>query len=199
MARIFQFIVFLLVLASCTSKNDFRIDGQLPDNSFNDEWVYLVPLVNAPIERVDSTRIENGTFTFEGKVSTPEIYVIRTRPFIRLSLQELLVVKEPGNIYAYLGQNSNAKGTALNDSLQTWKAQKELFDVKSNLLQQQYRSAEEHQKEQVKTQQLKLVQQKTLYNFQFAKNNKTNVVGDIVMRFTKASFSAEQKIELGIE
>lgn len=199
MARIFQFVVFVLVLASCTSENNFRIDGQLPDNSFNNEWVYLVPLQNAPVERVDSTQIKNGKFIFEGKVNAPEVYIIRTRPLIRLSLQELLVVKEPGQIYAYLGKTGKTKGTVLNDSLQVWKEQKELFDVKKNLLQQRYSSANENEKERIKEQQLKLAKQKNAYHFNFAKNNQKNVVGAMVTRFTKASFSSEQKNELGIE
>lgn len=199
MERIFQLVVVLLVMVSCTSENKFRIEGQLADSSFDEEWVYLVPLVNAPVERVDSTQVKNGVFTFEGEVLSTEVYVIRTRPFIRLSLQELLVVKESGSIYVYLGQNSKTRGTALNDSLQTWKQQKELFGVKANMLQQQYKAAGQVNRERIKRQQKELAAQTAAYNFNFAKNNKNNVVGEMVIRFTKASFLPEQKEELGIE
>lgn len=199
MNKIIQLLIIVLIVVACDLKDNFKIKGQLPDNSINGEWIYLVPLVNAPVERVDSTVIEDGSFVFQGKVKTPEIYVIRTRPFLRLSLQELLVVKEPGEINAFVGQNSKANGTALNDSLQSWKEQKEIFEVKSKLLQQQLNVADDSQKIEIEKLQKEFATTKNAYHFNFAKNNKNNVVGQMVIRFTKASYSPEQRNELGIE
>lgn len=199
MKRLFQLLILLTFLSACSSKNNFRIEGQLADATFNGEWIYLVPLVNAPVERVDSTIIKGNTFVFEGKVKEPEIYIIRTRPFLRLSLQELLIVKEPGTSYAYIGQNSKANGTALNDSLQHWKEQKELFDLKSGLLQNQLKNAEAVQLDEIRQQQEQLSRERAEYNFSFAKNNSNNVVGEMVMRYSKASFTAAQQKILGID
>ena len=46
------------------------------------------------IENIDSTRIENARFTFQG--TGEEMKVLRMRILLRLKFQELLVVTEPG-------------------------------------------------------------------------------------------------------
>jgi len=196
---ILRILLLLFLFTSCNQGDHFSIEGKLADKSYDGEWIFLVPLVNAPVERVDSTVIKNGSFSFSGKVSEPEIYIIRTRPLIRLSLQELLVVKEPGQIQAYIGQNSSAKGTPLNDSLQNWKNQKQLFDYQTRVLQQNLSGAGEAEKDTIQTQIDKLSDNKKAYYFQFAQNNRQNVVGEMVINMTKGFFTTEQKQELGIQ
>nr|WP_321353581.1 DUF4369 domain-containing protein [uncultured Draconibacterium sp.] len=197
-------IVFYLVLATlfftaCKNNPNFEISGQVPDKTLDGEWLYLVPMVNAPVERVDSTQLTNGHFSFKGDVKTPEIFIIRARPLIRLSLQELLVVKEPGTIHAILGKNSQVTGTALNDSLQSWKIQKEIIDNKMLLLQQNLKNADDDNQTKLHSELEKLRTERANYSFQFVKNNQNNVVGKMVARIMKGAFSAEQRKELGIE
>jgi len=192
-------IFAVLIFSSCNDGNRFHINGTVPDKSYDGEWIYLVPLVNAPVERVDSTVIQNAAFSFSGKVKDPEIYVIRTRPLIRLSLQELLVVKEPGNIRAKIGSSSIVTGTALNDSLQSWKEKKELFDYNTRMLDQKYSAATEEQRDSILPFRQELASARNNYYFEFAKNNQENVVGELVIRMMKATFTPEQQKELGIQ
>ncbi len=192
-------LLALLLLSSCNSGDRFHINGTVPDKSYDGEWIYLVPLVNAPVERVDSTVINNAAFSFSGKVKEPEIYVIRTRPFLRLSLQELLVVKEPGDIRAKIASNSIVTGTALNDSLQSWKTKKELFDYNTKILEQNYYAATEAQLDSIQLLREDLASARNTYYFEFAKNNRENVVGKLVFRMMKGTFTPEQQKELGIQ
>lgn len=200
MRKTVLYILFLfLIVSSCTQNNRFSIEGKLPDKTYDGEWIFLVPLVNAPVERVDSTVIKNGEFSFSGKVNEPEIFIIRTRPLLRLSLQELLVVKEPGQIQAYIGQNSSAKGTALNDSLQNWKDQKQRFDYQTTVLQKNISDDSAIEKDSIQIQIDRLTAKKGNYYFNFSKNNRNNVVGKLVIRMMKGSFTSEQRKELGIQ
>jgi hypothetical protein len=199
MLKVSCLIVLLLVLLGCGSENNFTIVGQVPDNSYDGEWIYLVPLVNAPVERVDSTIITNGSFKFEGYVELPEVYIIRTRPLFRLSLQELLVIKEPGNINTYLSKNSITGGTALNDSLHVWKQQKQLYDTQISMLQHSLQNSNSADSLQLNQQLNALQKNKTNYHYTFAVNNKNNVVGELVIRMMKSSFSDEQKNNLDTE
>ena len=189
----------ILILYSCQQGEGYIIEGNLPDTSFDGEWMYVVPLVNAPVSRVDSTIIKDAKFTFKGKVVKPEVFVIRARPFLRLSLQELLVVKEPGIIQAYVGQNSSAKGTALNDSLQSWKEQKQVYDSHTKFLDHYYYSSNEAQRDSLRPVMDALASEKEAYHFEFASNNRENVVGELVIRMMKGEFSPEQRQELGIQ
>ena len=103
-------------------------------------FIYLVPFNNPSVEKVDSVMVHDGTFTFKGKVDQPEVYIVRTRPKLRLQLQELLIVKEPGNITINFGSDSSASGTTSNDSLQKWKEFKTEIDNSYKHFLQQYKS-----------------------------------------------------------
>lgn len=197
--KIVAFVFILLLLAACNNGERFTISGNLPDNTYDGEWLYLVPLVNAPIERVDSVIIKDGKFVFSGRVQEPEVFILRAKPFLRLSLQELLVVKESGDILATIGQRSSVTGTDHNDSLQNWKEQKELFDIKTNLVEQVYYGGFQAQRDSVRPMMEKLLVDKNNFHFNFAKNNSENVVGQLVIRMMKGTFSPEQQNELGIQ
>ena len=68
------------------------IEGTLPSVKYDGEWIYLVPMENAP-GRVDSVKITNASFSFSGQGE--EMRVLRLRHLLRIYIQELLVVTEP--------------------------------------------------------------------------------------------------------
>lgn len=200
MKKIAIYLLLFFAIVACNTKNKFTINGELADKTYDGEWIYLVPMVNAPVERVDSTVIKNGKFTFEAKVDSPEIYIIRGRPLIRLSVQELLVVKEPGVVSARLNHDSWAGGTALNDSLQEWKVQKNFADsLMTNLREQFMTLTDSVQRNNIKQKADSLRTEVTNFNFNFIQNNKTNVVGELVYKMSKNGFSPDQIHALGLE
>jgi len=193
-------LLFLALIVVACNNNKYKILGELPDQSYDGEWIYLVPLVNAPVERVDSTVIRNGGFTFKGNVDSTEIYIIRGRPFLRLSLQELLVVKEPGVIQAKLNHYSSTKGTALNDSLEYWKEEKHHTDTLLVNFRTQFRATTDTIQQAIIKQKVdSLNKEITSFNYNFIANNRTNVVGEMVYRFKKGTFTKEQLESLGLD
>lgn len=68
-------LLFLLAISSCKTENQFVIKGTV-NGDLNDEWIYLNEFMD-PDPYVDSTLIENGSFTFRGNVEYPEFYVLR--------------------------------------------------------------------------------------------------------------------------
>ena len=100
-------LLLLACLTGCKSDhNKFTIEGTVPSTKYDGEWIYLVPAEGANSSNVDSTKIKNASFTFKGDVE--RIAIIRTRPILRLSLQELLVVTEPGDIKVVLNSPSSS-------------------------------------------------------------------------------------------
>ena len=148
---------------------------------------------------MDSTRIEDNKFLFEGTVQSPEICILRTRPLLRLKLQELLVVKEPGRIYVKIDSTSSACGTALNDSLQHWKDKMMEFDRQQNRLRQKYRSADDSVKTEMKQRAGHLKEQVENDQFNFVKSNRENAVGKMVLKMMGTNFTPDQKKELGFQ
>jgi peroxiredoxin len=64
--------IALLVLASCTGKNNLSLDGTVKDVPSGK--VYLQKYVNKMYFVIDSASIQNGKFKFERNVEIPEIY-----------------------------------------------------------------------------------------------------------------------------
>lgn len=188
--------ILLLILTGCHSGNNFLLRGQLPDNTYDGEVIYLVPLENAVKERVDSARIKDGTFAFEGIATVPEIYIIRAKPVLRFNLEELLVVRESGTLLADIGKSSSVTGTALNDSLQRWKEKKMMFDIKNAELIKQFRTAEEPLKPEIEQRADSLQVDRINFHFNFVRNNRENIVGQLVQKIMAGSFTEEQMQQL---
>lgn len=195
----FVFYILLLLLLSCQTGSHYVITGQLSDKTYNGEKIYLVPLENAVKERVDSTIIADGSFKFEGALKKPEVFIIRAKPVLRINLQELLVVKEPGNITVKIGNKSSAGGTALNDSLQQWKEKKGVADFLYEDLKHQYKMANEVDQPAIKQKEDSLSVRIVNFHYNFVRHNRNNVVGKFVKKMMGNSFSPEQIKELSIQ
>jgi len=161
--------------------------------------IYLVPFENAVKERVDSTFIKDGAFQFAGYAKIPEIYIIRAKPVLRYNLEELLLVREPGELTVKIGKNSSVQGTPLNDSLQYWKERKMRFDFVNAELVKQFRVADEASKPGIQQRADSLHVDAINFHFNFVLNNKNNIVGQFVQKIMSSSFTAEQKKKLDIK
>jgi|GEM_PF-337643 len=192
----FAFLLVLSALFCCKRSNECRIEGQLPDRSFDDEFVFMVPFENATKEKVDSVPIINRRFIFHGPVRKNEIFIIRTRPLLRLQLQEILIAKEPGTIRINFGRSSTVSGTSLNDSLQHWKNHKILFDQNMNELLLIARSAQTDDDRAIHQQIDSLQYMTEDFHFNFIKNNRGNAVGDCILKLMGSSFSPSLKEKL---
>ena len=192
----FRYLVLLLIFAGCQSGRNFVIKGHLPDATTDGEWIFLVPLENASKERVDSVMIAKGAFQFKGSAEVPEIFIIRTKPILRLTLQELLVVKEPGKLIVEINKSSSVGGTPLNDSLQHWKEKKMMTDYLYEDLWGQFKIAGEAEKAVIKQKADSLNTRIVDFHFNFVRNNQDNVVGKFVNKIMGDSFSPEQKKSL---
>lgn len=107
--RILLFCISCLLWASCgNSGQNYVIEGTLPSLKYDGEWIYLVPMENAP-GRVDSVKITNASFSFSGQGE--EMRVLRLRHLLRIYIQELLVVTEPGTIHVKADSVGSVTGT----------------------------------------------------------------------------------------
>jgi hypothetical protein len=192
------FVVFLVV--GCQTDKSFTIKGTVPGSSFNGEYVYMAPLKNFSINRVDSALITNSSFAFSGIADSTEIFVLRAqKPLSRFDLQDLLIVNEPGTIHVAFNENSSAGGTALNDSLQKWKQGKMAIDSLIEDLANRYRLADTTKRAEMMHKSDSVNQLKINFHFNFVKNNKGNIVGDFVFQIMGNSFSDKQKKEIAIQ
>ncbi len=187
-------VILLLFLGSCQSGVNFSILGNLPDKTYNGEIIYLVPINNPIKSYVDSTIVTNGVITFESSVTKPEICIIRAKPVLRYNLEELLIVREPGNLTVKLDKSSSVHGTPLNDSLQYWKERKMRYDfVNAELIKRFRESKDDIEKQILKAKQDSLMALSNQFHFNFVLRNKDNIVGQFVQKIMAGSFTDDQK------
>ena len=122
------FILMLFLILSCTSKETFKVEGRIIDETLNGSKVYLVAL-DGPISRdVDSTIIVDGSFRFKKKADSLCVRILRVPVRFPNAIEDLVVVTESGNLNAVLSGNSHGEGTRLNNILQEWKDRKHAYD-----------------------------------------------------------------------
>jgi hypothetical protein len=128
MKKLYVFLFSLLLLASCSKKETFKVEGSVPDSTFNGSKIYLVAL-DGPISRnVDSTIITDGKFHFEKEADSLCVKILRVPARFPDIIEDLVVVLEPGNLKVRLSGNSYGEGTRLNNILQSWKEKKHSYD-----------------------------------------------------------------------
>jgi hypothetical protein len=179
--------LLLTAWSGCSRRQLAVVEGRLPGDAFHGEPVYLVPVKNATAETVDSACILRDAFRFERRLSGREkesIYILRTRPLLRLKLQELLIVLEPGRLQVRLDSISSAHGTALNDSLQQWKEKKHRYDAILQHLHERLKTASAPQKDSLLALKAQVDSAYGRYARQFIRRNRTNVAGRFVHELT---------------
>ena len=193
-------VLFLIVLfVGCKTDKSYTIKGSVPGTGFNGEYVYMIPMDNYSAGRVDSTLIADSSFIFKGVADSAEIYILRAqKPLLRFDLQDILVVREAGKIDAKFEERSSVGGTALNDSLQRWKENKENSDDHYFELSNKISKVDSLEKISLSVKADSLKKANIDFHFNFAWNNRDNIVGKLVKRIMGTSFTQEQKKELGI-
>ncbi len=187
------YIVFILCvgfLSGCTKETLCIVEGSLPGKEYDGETIYLVPFTKRGEFRIDSVQIQNGTFTIKREIGEDDICILRARPLLRLSLQELLVVIEPGHVKVNIGSTSSASGAPLNDELQRWKENKELTDQFRRQALTELNSKKDTAWYDQRIQDLHEVSLN--YNIQFVERNKDNKLGRFVYSMIRHQLTPEQ-------
>jgi hypothetical protein len=199
MKKILLYIFSITILTCCaeSGKNRYKISGSLPGNTYDNEWIYLAPLKVASAEAIDSVKVKDGTFRFEGVVDTPEIYILRTQSLPKFKIQQLLIVLEQGTLNVSLDSVSSAQGTPQNDILQQWKEEKMKNDNEILLLSKQRMDADTTPKADLIDQQYEQIKTRfSEYNYNLVKASGFNAVGSFIYEISGQSFTSEQKEEL---
>ena len=142
MKKCIVLVLVIMSLVSCSKDKTYIVEGVLyGGGKFEGEWIYLEPFVGTSGTR-DSAIVHDGRFRFDGEVEEDEVCILRMRPMMRLFIQELIFIKEPGHVRTLLSKASSVKGTPQNDSLQNWNVYKAKVDEQFQHLSKKMKKAE---------------------------------------------------------
>jgi hypothetical protein len=193
------FLLFAICITACTN-NTSVIKGTLPSDSYDNEWVYWVPMEGTSAKTVDSTRIRKNAFRLAISAhNRNKTGIVRVKPLLRFALQDILVFTEAGTVHVKLDSVSSAAGTPLNEVLQNWKDKKRTYDKEIYALRKKRRATGANDETGIKEEIEKV--SATYYNdtYQIIVENKANEVGKFLYSLHKSFFTPEQIRELGIE
>jgi len=184
-------LTLLLFLFACfvgCSKKESIINGRLPNASFDNEWMYLIPFKNASKKTVDSVLIRNSSFQFRLKPQKQnQIFILRIKPLLlRLKLQNILIISEPGIIDVWMDKHSLASGTPLNLILQQWKNEKHISDsIYYSVYRKYKKETNELEKAQYQAELKEILEKYQIYADSLAEENKDNAVGQFIHSLSK--------------
>lgn len=142
MRKVFLYSLFtILLIASCTDKNAYKLSGSFPNDDFEGKTVYLISL-NQDI--LDSAKVKNKQFKFDGIAPVKsEVHFIQFDE----QNQPAIFFPEPGKIELSFDSTfiPQVKGTPLNDNFQQFsneiaqmfKSSMELLDTMSKELEEE--------------------------------------------------------------
>lgn len=192
--RFLLFCISCLLWAGCGNpRQNYMIEGTLPSGKYDGEWIYLVPMENAP-GRVDSVKIANASFSFSGQGE--EMRVLRLRHLLRIYIQELLVVTEPGTIQVKADSLGSVTGTPQNDALQEWKEGREKKQEAYRFIRTGLQNATGKDSLHLIQMRDSLITQEQERNFLFLKEQGNNTLGTFMQKMLRGSLTEEQQRQL---
>lgn len=168
----------------------------MSDRSCDSAKIYLVPALGPQTrETVDSAYIQEGTFYFEG--DEERICILRLGFKHRMGHQELLVVTEPGEIHALIGEVSSASGTPQNEHLQQWKEHRERSMAEVRGYWERWRESHTPA-DSLRYRQVYDSLQKTQreYTYTFLKEEENSTLGRFFYKNFRGSLTEEQRVVL---
>lgn len=179
-------LFFSTCLVGCKLEKKFKIEGAVSSTKYDGEWVYLVPAEGACSANVDSVKIINSSFTFEG--DKEQMSIIRTRPILRLKLQELLIVTEPGTAKVVISSASSVHGTPQNDALQLWKEEREKSMAAYNFIRSGLQTVSGKDSLRWVAQKDAIIKREQIYTERFLKEQGDNTVGIFIRKMIGSSY-----------
>lgn len=178
----------LLILFSCIciyscTTSQFEIKGTVDNKSLNGTKLILKQRINRVWTAIDSTKIENGCFSFHGIADTAKIAYVSYQFSTEKAVRQAFIL-ENGKITVSIDTTGfmNFKGTVLNDSLQSYQNAKNEFSKKAEIV---YKSLEDSTNTPDKISKLnlqvkKLNLEEISLDKKYALNNMNTIVGTFV-------------------
>lgn len=174
-------VLALAMLTACQQDKSYVVEGSIyGGRNFEDQTIYLVPFSGSMAGKVDSATIHDGRFRFDGSAPKSDICILRMRPMMRLFIEELIIVREPGRVRVKLSDVSSAAGTPLNDSLQSWREYKRALDEQMAELKKKMRKASPSELRELNAEQDSLKRLFDIHNRAAVAVNDNNAFGEFL-------------------
>ncbi|MGM0496460.1 MAG: redoxin domain-containing protein [Bacteroidota bacterium] len=145
MRRKLLFLLAPFILFACQQEESYKIEGQL--KGLNDGEITLKNKRDGKWNAIDSTKAEDGVFSFDGKIESPEMYVISVDT---LGVFKVFVENSDIKIKGHTDSlnNLDIKGSEIHNSFAGFKKKVGEYDREINNLYDDYKTAKQDGKDE---------------------------------------------------
>lgn len=179
-----KIIFIFFILFACTSKDTVSVIGST--NLSDDTNVYLVEYVqNRPILK-DSTKVKDGSFSFNDSISFPEMHYL----FFKNVRGSIPLILEPGKVELYIDKdsifNTIIKGTISNKEFEIYKKETEIFTTELSSIQNDINNALSTRDslvlDDLESQFLNMRKKLSDYEFNYIKESGNSYISSLILR-----------------
>ena len=194
MKRILFYLLTIALFISCAPAK-YKIEGKTQDSNLNGQTIFIKERINREWISIDSVKIENGQFTFNGECDSARVAYL----YIELPSGEKIrqpFVFENGDISVKMDSaNFIFSGTSQNDLLQSYQNEKTAFYKKAETF---YNSANDsNQTAEQKADFTKKIdgfnKEEIAIDLKFSLNNVNSIVGTHVFMSSYYAMTIEEK------
>lgn len=189
-----------IALVACQNKSEYTIHGNVNNNVYEGQQVYLEKWTDSIMIKVDSTNVVNGEFTIKGNSENS------TLRFLTLGDQEnrdrTMIMVEPGVINITYDSTFHISGSALNDEFADFNLKQKELTTKIRSLSDQYNAAmvdgtmSESLDTELTSAYEAVAEEAKVLNYNFIKHNIDNELGQYLFMTSSEMFDADQQKEI---
>lgn len=194
MKKLFYFIVITILIASC-KPTAYKIEGTVNEPALNGKYVFIKERINRVWTTIDSAKIENKKFAFEGVCDSARVVFIAIEKADGELLREPFVF-ENGDIKIHIDKSGvTAEGTEQNEVLQKYLILKNSYYTKAEEVYKSFNdsTATESEKAAIDAKMAEFENIITANDIQFSTDYANSIVGNYVFGSSFYSMTIEQK------
>lgn len=192
-----------LMLMSCQNSKDYTIRGEVINEAYEGTNVYLQKMVDDAMIITDTSIVSNGKFSFSGSSEIVELRFVTLDETVNAEQDvRVPVLVEPGKLNVNFDSVITVGGTTVNDAYNSLRQEQQTLIKKIREIVGRYNAAQsegtltEMLEAEVNQEYDNINNQLSELNFNFAKNNITNELGQYLFITSSSMFEPDQQRDI---
>ncbi len=194
MKKLIYFAAIIAIIFAC-KPTDYKIEGTVNQPELNGKYVFIKERINRIWTTIDSVKIENRKFAFEGVCDSARVVFIAYEKSDGESIREPFVF-ENGNIRVHIDKSGvTAEGTEQNSILQKYLIRKNSYYAKAEEVYKSFNesTATDAEKATIEAKMADFEKIIKANDIQFATENANTVVGNYIFGSSFFGMTVEEK------
>ena len=192
-----------LILMSCQNSNDYKVNGEIVNEAYEGTNVYMQKMTDDAMIITDTSVVINGEFSFSGNAEVAELRFVTLDETVNAEQEiRVPVLIEPGKINVNFDTIITVSGTKVNDDYNSLRQEQHTLVKQIREVVGRFNAAQsegtltETLEAEVNQEYESINNQLTELNFNFAKNNITNELGQYLFISSSSMFEPDQQRDI---